>query len=431
LELTLSEVAKIHDAAADSSESLAKTKGTPALRRDKSVLIIAPQPFFENRGTPINVRAIAETLASFEYQVDLLVFPYGDPIELEGITVHRSASLPGISSIPIGFSWAKVLHDFPLMFKAFGLLRSKRYDMIHGIEEGGCIAGLLSRITSVPYVFDMDSCMQEQLSKKRAFSWPGASFLLRHFEAFFMRGAKATLTVCHALTVKAKDLAPKVPVFQIEDFPYEEACVSDDSIVESLRKEFATDGKRILLYTGNFESYQGIDLLLESFAIALKQLGEKGRDVCLMLVGGGALGSPKVERIRKLAEELGVIEQVIFTGNRPAEEMGSFMTLADVLLSPRKEGENTPLKLYSYMLAERPIVATSIASHTQVLDEKLAFLAEPNAEAFSKSLVDVLAASAQTREQMCIAAKKLVEDEYSYEQFKKRLGAMYEQIIFG
>lgn len=433
---TLNEAAKIvdtpsHSEGADTAGSGSQEVADSLLAREKSVLIIAPQPFFENRGTPINVRAIAETLASFNYQVDLLVFPYGNPIELEGVSIHRSAAVPGINAIPIGFSWAKVVCDVPLMFKAFGLLRKKRYHMIHGIEEGGCIAGLLSRMSGVPYVFDMDSCMQEQLSKKRAFSWPGAAFLLRKFETFFIRGARAALTVCHALSVKAKDMAPEVPVYQIEDFPFEAGCQSDEATVSSLRKEFDTEGKRILLYTGNFESYQGIELLLESFALALNTLGEAASDLRLLLVGGGALDSPRVQQIRSLAGERGILEQVIFTGNRPAEEMGSFMTISDVLLSPRREGENTPLKLYSYMLAERPIVATSIASHTQVLDESLAFLSEAKPEELSKALIAAIEASESERKTMCTAAKKLVEDEYSYEQFKKRLGAMYQEITAG
>jgi glycosyltransferase involved in cell wall biosynthesis len=71
--------------------------------------------------------------------------------------------------------------------------------------------------------------------------------------------------------------------------------------------------------------------------------------------------------------------------------MTTCMAAADVLVSPRSSGSNTPLKIYSYMHSGRPIVATRIESHTQVLDDLSALLVEPDAASLAAGIDAVLA----------------------------------------
>src|SRR5690606_16759164 len=107
------------------------------------VLLIAPQPFFTNRGTPFNVRAMALALADLGYQVDLLVYPHGEETELPpAVRVFRSCCCPFIKHVPIGPSWQKFPLDFLMFFSAIKLMLTNRYDIIHGVEEGGVIAGV-------------------------------------------------------------------------------------------------------------------------------------------------------------------------------------------------------------------------------------------------------------------------------------------------
>ena len=51
---------------------------------------------------------------------------------------------------------------------------------------------------------------------------------------------------------------------------------------------------------------------------------------------------------------------------------------AQVLVSARIHGTNTPLKIYEQLASGRPLVATRIWSHTQVLSESVCFLADPD-----------------------------------------------------
>lgn len=395
----------------------------------KAVLLIAPQPFFVQRGTPINVRAMAGSLAELGYDVDLLVFPLGNEIEIPGVRVLRSLGIFGIKSVPIGPSWRKLGLDFFLFLKAARLILFKRYAAVQGIEEGGFMAWLLGLIARIPSIFDMDSCMVTQLESS---GFVRSNLLLRFLssiEVFCIKRSSAVITVCQALTEKVQEFAPQARIYQIEDFPLDGLENIAPRTVQTLKSEFSLANKRIALYTGNFESYQGIDLLLESFARARDRMKSLPMEILLVLVGGD---HDKIEFYKQRSRELNIGDTVLFTGPRPAEEMGAFMSLAEVLVSPRLHGNNTPLKLYSYMAMGKVIVATDIQSHSQVLTNDSAYLAAPNTKDFGDALYEVFeqsAAASEKSKSRAERAKDLVTTRYSKDCFAQKLKSLYSELI--
>jgi len=389
----------------------------------RSVLLIAPQPFFASRGTPINVRAMASALCEMGYQVDLLVYPQGEAVALPGLTIHRCWNVPGVCSVPVGPSWRKIVLDFSLCLAVLRLATTKSYLVIHGVEEGGFIAGVLSRICRVPYIYDMDSCILTQLKASGFFSWPLLLRLIGGLERYFIRNADAVLTVCRDLSDKVLAVSGQTPIHEIEDFPPQSSAAVNPSLVAKVGAEFGLVITKNLVYTGNFEKYQGLDLLLKAFAM-LVAAPSKEAQYRLVLVGGSAKDR---EYYSKIADQLGISQNTIFTGQRPEEEMGAFMQLASALASPRILGTNTPLKLYAYMASGKPIVATKILSHTQVLDDQSAILADTNPEDYARGLALALSGRAEIAE-MAARAKALVESRYSHAEFKRRLAALYDSI---
>jgi glycosyltransferase involved in cell wall biosynthesis len=115
----------------------------------------------------------------------------------------------------------------------------------------------------------------------------------------------------------------------------------------------------------------------------------------------------------------GLADAVIFAGERPADQMPHFLDAADVLVSPRSRGTNTPLKIYQYLRAGRVIVATRLLTHTQVLTDEVAILTEPTPEAFAAGILQAIAdpvrAAAIGRR-----AGELAESKYSYEAYLSR-----------
>ena len=67
-----------------------------------------------------------------------------------------------------------------------------------------------------------------------------------------------------------------------------------------------------------------------------------------------------------------------------------FLASADVLVSPRSLGTNTPLKLYAYLMSGRPVVVTDRPVHTQVLSGEEAVLASATPEGLAEAILEVL-----------------------------------------
>lgn len=392
------------------------------------VLFLAPQPFFSSRGTPINVREIVSHLGRLGLGIDLFVYPYGEDLRLDGVRLHRVKRIPGIRGVPIGPSWRKIVYDVLLLARAWSYCRKSKPIAIHGIEEGGVMAALLGAIFKIPFVYDMDSCMVEQL-RTSPLGWiPGLCATVSVLERWCIRRAQAVLTVCEALSEGARKLAPDAKIYQIEDFPLDESLRVDPEKVDALKREFGLKGFQVALYTGNLESYQGIDLMLRAYQELQRKYPDVGATSRLLIVGGEL---DQIARYRALTQQLGCADRVLFAGRRDAELMGSFMALADVLLSPREAGENTPLKIYTYMASGKAILATEIRSHTQVLNRDCAYLSRATPAALAEALSQALSTepeAVERRRSIAETAEHLVQTRYSRLRFRRQVEQVYEDL---
>ncbi|MCZ8129700.1 MAG: glycosyltransferase family 4 protein [Steroidobacteraceae bacterium] len=380
-----------------------------------NVLLIAPQPFFQERGTPIAVRLLAETLCEFGHRVDLLVFHEGEDVGTANLRVVRARRPPGVGRVPIGISVPKLACDVMLVWRMLGLLRRNRYHVIHAVEEAIFPAVVVSRYAGARLVYDMDSSLADQLTDK--WRWLRAlRGLLVGIERFAVRRATATVAVCEDLAAKVRPWIGADRVVVLPDVPLGDGAVGE---VECLRTLAGGRDAVLALYVGNLENYQGIDLLLDALAAV-------PREVPLRTVVIGGLPAD-VERYRRRAVELGLNERVTFPGARPVARLGSYLAQADVLLSPRTLGRNTPMKLYSYMQAGRAILATDIRSHTQALDSSCASLAPPRPEAFAAAL-QALCADAALRARLGAAARERAERDYSLATYRRTLRALYDRL---
>ncbi len=168
----------------------------------------------------------------------------------------------------------------------------------------------------------------------------------------------------------------------------------------------------MVLYTGTFEAYQGLDLL---FA-AMKHVLAKAPTARLVLAGGHP---DQIERARRDADAQGIGAAAVFAGERPAEEIPAYLEAADVLVSPRSLGKNTPLKIYQYLRSGRPIVATDLLTHTQVLDATVAELTDPTPDAFGAGILRLLNDRGRAAA-LSQAALALANTRYTYEAYVER-----------
>jgi glycosyltransferase involved in cell wall biosynthesis len=379
------------------------------------ILLLAPQPFFQARGTPIAVRLVLEFLTGRGHQVDVLTYHEGSDVEIPRCRIVRIPRIPGVRNIRPGFSFKKVLCDLVMLVRCMGMMRRTRYDLVHAVEESAFIAAALQPFTGVPYVYDMDSSLAEQLID----AYPAlklAGPILRRCEAVAVRRSAGVLTVCAALQDIARHHAPSKPVGRVEDT----TLLSDNGSNGAKHLPPETEGAPVALYVGNLERYQGIDLLLEGFRHTLAQM-EQAR---LVIVGGR---QDDIERYGRRASALGIGQAVHFLGPKPVSQLADLLREADVLVSPRLKGTNTPMKIYSYLDSGTAVLATRLRTHTQVLDERTAYLVDPEPVAFGTGLAKLLQDDS-LREGLAARAKDHVRREFTPEAAARKLADFYSTI---
>ncbi len=381
------------------------------------ILMLAPEPVLQPRGTPMSVYHRLRALSALGYTIDLITYPLGAPIEIPGVRVIRVWKPWGLARIKIGPSAPKLLLDAFMIFVAFGCLLRRRYAAIHSHEEAVFIAAILSRLFRLPHLYDMHSSLAQQLDNWRQWYAPLVRGLAHRMEAWAIGQSDALITICPALTEYVQKVAPQKPQITIENAATIDGA-SDAAHIQSLRAKHHLDGCQTVVYTGNFEPYQGLELLLESFVPVFK-VRPQAR---LVIVGGR---DAEIAQKRAWAKVSGVAEGIVFVGTVAPEAVQGYLLLADVLASPRITGTNTPLKLYAYLKAGKPIVATDLYTHTQVLTPEVSRLAQPVPEAFGQALLDVLSDASLAR-RLGQAGRELADRKFSETTYRERVAKVYE-----
>jgi glycosyltransferase involved in cell wall biosynthesis len=380
------------------------------------ILFLAPQPFFEVRGTPLAVLAMVRALTSLGHEVELLSFPQGAEVDVAGLVHRRSLALP-VGRVKAGPSLAKLLLDVPFMLEACWLMAVGGYDVVHAVEEAAHLAAPWARLLRVPLVADVDSSIPDQL-RYSGFARRGPlPWLAERLESHALRHAIVNVTVCASLTDGVRAKAPDVPVFQVEDPPLvDPRAPADPEAVARLRTELGLAAGPVVLYSGNFEPYQGVDMLVDAAALA--------PEASFLFMGGEP---PDVDALKARASRAGVSDRCRFAGKRPPSELPAFLGLADVVASPRSRGANTPFKIFTYLASGKPLVATRIATHTQLLDDSLAILVEPTPEGLAAGIRQALAdpVGAASR---AARGRDLVEREYGLARHAEKVRRAYEEV---
>lgn len=186
-------------------------------------------------------------------------------------------------------------------------------------------------------------------------------------------------------------------------------------------------GTSVIGYAGSLVARnsleKGVNILLEALSI----LHKKSVSVQCMIAGGPASWQKKYE---SMAEKLDIASIVSFMGHVSASKVPQLLSQCDILVYPAPATrhpyflrDTSPLKIFEYMAAGKPIIAADLPPVRDIIDDSCAtFVAPGDAEDLARALEYVIAdpVAAQKR---ALAARKRVE-EHTWE---KRM----ERILFG
>ena len=384
------------------------------------ILMIAPEPVFEPRGTPFSIVGRMKTLSDMGHEVDLVTYPIGQDIPFPRVRFLRTCRIPGIRKIKIGPSLAKIPLDAVLSLKTVARLVAGRYDVIHSHEEAGFWGVILARAVGIPHIYDMHSSLPQQLSN---FEFSRSRLLVGIFEALenqVLRLSRAVITICPDLDQYVSARFPDGKSVMIENVLDYDMIFPRTDQPKDVRAELGLGRRPVALYAGTFEPYQGLDLLIESAAVAVPRFPS-----AVFLCVGGHPG--QVEACREKTRRLGIDRAFYFTGQVSPQAVSDYVAAADLLLSPRISGTNTPLKIYSYLRSGIPVVATRLWTHTQVLDDTIAVLTKPTPADFAAGICQVLEDRPRAA-RIGEAARRRADEQYSEEAYREKLGRVYARV---
>lgn len=244
----------------------------------------------------------------------------------------------------------------------------------------------------------------------------------KYLETFAVRRADAVTTICDGL--KQEFVGRGVPADKVSIIPngvdvtrFSTTGKASDKIVDRLGLE----GKRVIGFIGSFYRYEGLSLLLEAFAIVRDQIPQ----ATLLLVGGGF----EDDRLRQQASELGLGQDIIFTGRVPNKDVEAYYSVMEALIYPRLNTRLTelvtPLKPLEAMAMGKLIIASDVGGHKELVQNGKTGLLFPagDKQALAEVISQVLGDSEQM-EQIRRSARAYVEGERNWTE----LVALYEPI---
>ena len=363
---------------------------------------------------------LLKALSQLSYEVDLLTYPMGRDVEIPGVRFLRTKNPLGIRRVPIGFSLRKVMFDVLLLPELARRLATRQYACVHAVEEAAFLAVLLGRRFDVPVIYDMQSSLPEQLAQHMAFRLPFMQAALRKCERWLLRRADSVVSSSGL----ARIIREQVPKVRLREWEYSSPLpLAGPAEAEALRADLRIEpGRPVVLYSGTFESYQGLPELMAAIPHVLAEVPE----ATFVLVGatesGG--GGTSVERGHVNLVRAGSLRVV---KRQPRERIPAYLAMADVVVSPRAYGDNLPLKVFDYLGAGKPIVATDIAAHRSVLNEERALLTGTWSPDLARGIVRLLR-DRDLAARLGAAGQAYSKERFGWFSFVRAVSELYSEV---
>jgi glycosyltransferase involved in cell wall biosynthesis len=179
----------------------------------------------------------------------------------------------------------------------------------------------------------------------------------------------------------------------------------------------------IVGYSGLTFAYRRLDLLVEAF----KCVAAEDPAALLLLVGGRP---DEVEALRMQAREVGLDRNVVITGQIPQAEAARYVSASDVLVIPDTVTGLTasPLKLFEYMAAGRPVVCKDMPALREIADERAALFFRPGDAAELGRALERLRRDPAARDVMGKEAPVQAE-QYTYRARARKIAQVVEDCL--
>lgn len=402
-----------------------KTKAIEAVAvRPLRILMIAPTSFFSDYGGHIRILEEMRVLQAMGHEVAVVTYYKGS--NMPGLDIRRTRPLPWRTDYEVGSSRHKLAFDVYLA--AQSLVEALRYrpDVVHGhMHEGAMIGSLVAKLLRVPLVFDFQGSLSAEMvdhnfldRNGRVYSWVFRleNFINRLPAAILTSSRQATDLLQDDFGVPTQRLQPLPDCADTTRFdPENFAAEAKHKLKQKLKLPL---DRPIVAYLGLLTDYQGIPHLLQA-AAKLKQRGE--------LTHFLIMGYPNVDHYRQLAQRLGVMDMVTFTGKVEYRDAPFYLSLGDIAVAPKMSSTEGSGKLLNYMALAQPVVAYDSPVHREYLADLGVYVPLGDVSALAEAIAGLIHAPDDGRA-LGQQLRQRAITEYSWQRAGEEIVALYRRL---
>ncbi|MCD4759558.1 glycosyltransferase family 4 protein [archaeon] len=379
------------------------------------ILMIAPTPFFSDRGGHMRVLEEAKALQKLGHKITIATYPLGkDPV---GVEVKRTIKLPGYKKTSPGPSIYKYPANILLFFKSLRLLLSNNYDIIHAhLHEGALIGWAIKLFKKTPLVFDCQGSLVGELSGHGYLKKKGLKHkIFNTLEKFITKRADLIITSNQGVTSFLKEELKAKRVITIED--------GVNTNIFHPKKEKAElnlpKDKKIALYLGGLQPHKGIDHLIEAIPFTNKNIH--------FLI----MGYPGTERCKELATKLKIEKRITFTGKIDYNLASNHLALGDIAISPKTlESKEANAKVFNYIGMGLPVVLFDSSSNKNMLGNLGIYAKEKDIKDLAKKINIVIENPKQLKE-ISKKVRELAVTQYSWDKAGEKIENIHKELKNG
>ncbi|MBA3377359.1 MAG: glycosyltransferase family 4 protein [Chloroflexia bacterium] len=341
-------------------------------------------PVHGNKGASIHVRELSASLARQGHEIEIVTCraggdaPAGFAVPVHEFAVERPERLlagslqddPGASE-----SMAKevrsMLYAANLRYRLLPTLCRMRPDAIYERYSLLGTTGVeLARELGIPHILEVNAPLSEEHARHRGSAFPQ---MIRRTERRILAAADQVIAVSEPLgqwIVESGVDPDRVTVVpngvDVDRF----AAGGGD-----LRRRLGLDDRPVVGFAGTLKGWHGTETLVRAIGQLARQRG-LDRTPHLLIVGDG----PQRLNLEGAVAEAGVESLVTFTGTIPHDEMPDYLVAMDIAVAPYDASPDfyfSPLKLFEYMAAARPVIAAGIGQIEDCLRDGVTGLLYP------------------------------------------------------
>lgn len=383
--------------------------------------MIAPTPFFADRGC--HVKILEELKSLSKRNIDIVLTTYHIGRDIEGFDIRRIVNIPWYKKLDAGPSIHKYYLDILLAIRSIFVALAFKPDIIHAhLHEGVFVGRIVQFFLRRPMVADYQGSMVAEMVDHGFVDEKSLSY---RFNLWLEKTINRWPDRIIFSSGPAKEFFLKT--FDVDDkkvLSFVEGTNTDDfhpgyDVSDLKRSLMLPDNKKIVIYAGVLTKYQGIDILIESVPRILQGCP----DTHFLIVG-----FPDVEHYREMAEKHGVGEAITFTGKVPHEEIPRYLCLADIGVSLKLSRTEANGKLFGYMAVGLACVVFETRTNREILGDTGLYAEYNDRDSFIDTITGLLGDDEMIND-LGRSARKRVLDNFSWDKTFSNFIPIYQRLI--